>query len=358
LSPAETAKTLKSYNSVVRRILIAALLLGTVPVVSAQDDDDSTLRVSSRLVVVPALVQGRANDVAYSLRAEDFQLSDRGVPQKFSLDEATKQPLSLVVLMQTGGAAVREFDKYRGLETMLSEMLGGAPNEVAIVNFDSRPEAASPFTSDIEQWKDAIDQPDPGDSGAAIRDALKFSLGMLARQPANHRKVILLLSQPQDSGSKASAEEIARIAGETDTAIYSLTFTPQATRLKGALKEPAHSNPPLTVGNRSYVAYFNLTEPLHMVLDAMQKDVAAEVAKVSGGEAMRFSDRNQLDDTLATIGRHMQNRYMLSFSPSKPVPGFHEIRLSLVNHPKLSVTARTGYWLGGETSSSKDASTR
>jgi VWFA-related protein len=349
---------------VVRRILIAALLLGTVPVISAQDADDSTLRVSSRLVVVPALVQGRANDVAYSLHAEDFQLSDRGVPQKLSLDEATKQPLSLVVLMQTGGAAVRELDKYRGLETMLSEMLGGAPNQVAIVNFDSRPEAASPFTSDIEQWKDAIDQPDPGDSGAAIRDALKFSLGMLARQPANHRKVILLLSQPQDAGSKASAEEIARIAGETDTAIYSLTFTPQLTRLKGALKEPhgpIHTvtlAPPGTATGQVRVWGFDFSEPLNMVLDAMRKDVAAEVAKVSGGEAMRFSDRNQLDDTLATIGRHMQNRYMLSFSPLKPVPGFHAIRLSLMNHPELSVTARTGYWLGGETSSSKDASTR
>lgn len=337
-----------------RRILIAALLFGAVPVLSAQNADDSTLRVSSRLVVVPALVQSQTKDVAYSLRAEDFQLSDRGVPQKISLDEATKQPLSLVVLMQTGGAAVREFDKYRGLETMLSEMLGGAPNQVAIVNFDSRPEAASPFTSDIEQWKDAIDRPDPGDSGAAIRDALKFSLGMLARQPANHRKVILLLSQPQDSGSTASAEEVARTAGEMDAAIYSLTFTPQATRLKGALKEPhgpIHAvtlTPPGTATGQVHVWGFDFSEPLNMVLDAMRKDIAAEVATLSGGEAMRFSDRNQLDDTLATIGRHMQNRYMLSFSPSKPAPGFHPIHVSLVHHPELTVTSRTGYWLSSE----------
>jgi len=333
----------------VRRTIIAALIFLAPFAVYAQTADDNTLRVSSRLVVVPALIQTPSQDVVYTLRSEDFQLSDRGVQQHIQLDDTTKQPLSLVVLMQTGGAAVREFEKYRGLETMLEETLGGAPNQVAIVNFDSQPEAASPFSSDIEQWKDAIDQPDPGNSGAAIRDALKYSLGMLAKQPPTHRKVILLISQPQDSGSTASAEEVTRLAGETDTAIYSLTFTPQATRLKGALKEPPHAGRPVTIGKgtageRQFVS-FDFTEPLNMVIDAMRKDIAAEVAKVSGGEAMRFSDKNQLDETLATISRHMRNRYMLSFSPSNPTAGFHSIHVSLVNHPELMVTSRTGYWL-------------
>src|SRR5215475_907379 len=123
-----------------RRLLTIALLLATARVF-AQTADDTTIRVDSRLVVVPALVQSSGKDVTYSLRAEDFQLTDRGLPQKLSLDDAKDQPLSLVVLMQTGGAAVREFDKYRGLETMLADVLGGAPNQVAIVNFDSQPEA-------------------------------------------------------------------------------------------------------------------------------------------------------------------------------------------------------------------------
>src|SRR5580765_7442018 len=167
-----------------RRLLMIALLLATARAFT-QTADDSTLRVASRLVVVPALVHGSANEVVYSLRTEDFQLTDRGLLQKLSLDDAKDQPLSLVVLMQTGGAAAREFGKYRGLETMLAAIAGGAPNQVAIVNFDSQPEAASPFTSDIAQWTDAIDHPDPGNSGAAIRDALKFSLNLLEKQPAN-----------------------------------------------------------------------------------------------------------------------------------------------------------------------------
>lgn len=328
-----------------RRLFIAGSLLMAAGQLFAQSPDANTLHTSTQLVVVPALVQSPTNDVVYSLHANDFQLTDRGVPRRVTLDEASKQPLSLVVLMQTGGAAKPEFDKYRGLETMLGDMLGGAPNQVSIVNFDSRPEAASPFTSDIAQWTDAIDHPDPGDSGAAIMDALKFSLEKLAKQPANHRRVILLISQPQDSGSKTTAKEIARITGETNTAIYSLTFSPQMTRLKGALKEPPRANPPITVGNATYTAYFNFTEPLNMVIDAMRKDVATEVSTVSGGEAMRFGDRQQLDAMLSTMSTHIRNRYMLSFTPSPADPGFHPIHVSLVGYPQLTVTARGSYWL-------------
>lgn len=310
---------------------------------------DNTLRSSTSLVVVPTLVQSSTKEVVYSLHADDFLLTDKGIPQKVTLDEASSQPLSLVVLMQTGGAAVREFDKYRGLETMLASMLGGAPNQVAIVNFDSQPEAASPFTSDIAQWTDAINHPDPGNSGAAIMDALKFGLDLLAKQPANHRKVILLISQPQDSGSKTTAKEIARIVGETNTAIYSLTFTPQLTRLKGALKEPPHASRPVTIGKgtageRQFVS-FDFTEALNMVIDSMRKDVAAEVASVSGGEAIRFESQQQLDDVVASIGNHIQYRYMLSFRPSPADPGFHPIRVSLIHYPELTVSARNGYWL-------------
>ena len=89
-------------------------------------------------------------------------LTDNGVPQKVTLEEETKRPLSLVVLMQTGGVARGQFASYANLETMLASLLGGAPNEVSIVNFDSRPEAASPFTSDVAEWKEAIDQAGSG----------------------------------------------------------------------------------------------------------------------------------------------------------------------------------------------------
>ncbi len=141
----------------------------------------TTLRTTTTLVVVPTLVQTADKQTVFSLKVEDFVLTDNGVPQKVTLEEETKRPLSLVVLMQTGGVARGQFASYAGLETMLASLLGGAPNVVSIVNFDSRPEAASPFTSDIAQWTEAIDKPDQGDSGAAIYDGVAFALELLKK---------------------------------------------------------------------------------------------------------------------------------------------------------------------------------
>jgi len=41
---------------------------------------------------------------------------------------------------------------------------------------------------------------------------------------------------------------------------------------------------------------------------------------------------------------HLPNRYLLSFYPAAPHPGFHAIGLCLKNYPNLVVIGRNGYW--------------
>src|ERR1700748_49585 len=185
----------------------------------------TTLHTTTTLVVVPTLVQTTGKEPVFSLTAEDFVLTDNGIAQKVTLEEETKRPLSLVVLMQTGGIARGEFASYVNLEAMLASLLGGATNKVSIVNFDSGLEGASPFTSDVAQWKDAINHPDQGDSGAAIFDGISFALNLLKKEPVSNRRAILLISQEHDNGSKTRMKDIVRDLGETNTAIYSVTFS-------------------------------------------------------------------------------------------------------------------------------------
>jgi VWFA-related protein len=328
------------------RILQAALLTLLATVALAQD----TLRTTTTLIVVPTLVQTPAKDVVYTLTADDFALTDNGAPQKIKLEPASTQPLSLVVLVQIGGAAPQQFKYYRHLETMLASLLengpdsGHAPNQVAIVNFDSRPEAASPFTSNVSEWTGAINQPYPGNSGAAILDGLAYSLRLLRSQPANNRRAILLISQPTDEGSKTPLKEILRTTAETNTAVYALTFSPEKTAIKQALNDP-HGNPPLNTGNGTYVAYFDLTMPLALVLSTMQKNLAANIATLTGGEAAAFDKQHSLDDDLATLSNHIRNRYLLTFEPASPKPGLHKLEVRLPQRPELTISSRTNYWV-------------
>ncbi len=315
----------------------------------------TTLHTTTTLVVVPTMVQTAGKETAFSLTAEDFLLADNGVPQKVTLEEETKRPLSLVVLMQTGGVAHGQFGSYANLETMLASLLGGAPNRVSIVNFDSRPEAASPFTSDVAQWKEAIEKPDQGDSGAAIFDGITFALDLLKKEPTGNRRAILLISQERDNGSKTPMKEIVRGLGETNTAVYSVTFSAEKTEAKLALKEP-HVNPPISLvpsdGSlkayndpaRPFQGYFKLDAPLRLIFGAMQKNLSAEVADLSGGESMSFDGRSELENDISVLNNHIRNSYLLSFTPTSTEPGPHTIKVSLPKHPEMVVSARTSYW--------------
>ena len=317
----------------------------------------TTLHTTTTLVVVPTLVQTTGKEPVFSLTAEDFVLTDNGVPQKVMLEEETKRPLSLVVLMQTGGVARGQFESYVNLETMLSSLLGGAPNKVSIVNFDSRPEAASPFTSNVAEWRDAIDHPDQGDSGAAIFDGISFALDLLKKEPVSNRRAILLISQEHDSGSKTQMKDIVRDLGETNTAIYSVTFSAEKTEAKLTFKEP-HVNPPISVvpsdGSlkpyndpaRPTQGYFKLDVPLRLIFGAMQKNLSAEVANLSGGESMSFDGRGELEQDMNVLNNHIRNSYILSFSPISAEPGLHTIKVQLAHHPEMVVSARTSYWAG------------
>jgi VWFA-related protein len=315
----------------------------------------TTLHTTTTLVVVPTLVQTSDKGSVFSLAAEDFVLTDNGVPQKVTLEEETKRPLSLVVLMQTGGVAREQFASYANLETMLATMLGGAPNKISIVNFDSQPEAASSFTSDVAQWRDAIEHPDQGNSGAAIFDAIAFGLELLKKEPTSNRRAILLISQEHDDGSKTTLKEIVRDLGEANTAVYSLTFSAEKAAAKQALKYP-HVNPPISISPsdgsikpwndpaKPFQGYFKLDAPLRLIFGAMQKNLSAEVADLSGGEAGSFDNETELDEVLNRVSNHIRNSYILTFRPTLAEPGLHTIRVSLARHPEMVVSARTSYW--------------
>ena len=323
-------------KAIVQSVVLATVLAGAA---LAQ----TTLRTTTTLVVVPTLVQTTDNETAFSLTAEDFVVTDNGVPQKVMLEEGTKRPLSLVVLMQTGGVARGQFPSYAHLETMLASLLGGAPNQVSIVNFDSRPEAASPFTPDIAQWTEAINKPDQGDSGAAIFDAIAFGLELLKKQPASNRRAILVISQDHDDGSRTPMKEIVRDLGETNTAIYSITFSGEKMKAKLAFKEP-HLNPPIDVGAGPTQGYAKLDEPLRLIFGAMRKNLSAEMAQLSGGEAMSFDGHAELENDMNVLNNHIRNSYVLDFYPTSQKPGVHTIKVSLPKHPELMVYARTSFY--------------
>ena len=361
---------------------IAAIALLCIPTAHAQAPAASSpqtapLHAQSTVVLVPALVRNAQGEPVFTLKASDFRVIDDGVEQQLTLDEDTGgEPLALVVAVETGRAGARKLDAYRNLSAVIAAVVGNVPHRVAVVSFDSTPTQLLAFTSDVDAAGAVLHALEPGDKGAAILDGLNFSVDLLRSQPQPWRRAILLLSETVDHGSQAKVEDALRSIGDTNTAIYALGFSTAKSeaalfadrnlpmKVGGPGLENAHPSPPGgcmgkdpdpdAPTNKAVQAWDCLTQlapPLGLATVAgiaasggLQHNVPETVAQLTGGEYYHFEDARSLVRALVTISNHVPNRYMLSFQPQSPHPGFHSIELRLRDYPGLRVTARTSYW--------------
>jgi VWFA-related protein len=340
------------------------------------DSQLPTLTSRSNLVLVPVLVKTKAR-VVLSLRAEDFILTDNGVPQSVRIEEgALGLPLALAVIVQTGGQGASHLRDYRHLGAILDAVIGGVPHRVAVIAFDSKPRLEQDFTTDTDAAAETIAGLPEGDTGAAILDALKFGIQLLRYQPSAYRRAVLLFSETADRGSQTSLEDAVRAVEDTNTAIYSFGFsTTQAAVKHEASKLPApggtpYSNEPYQPGgcmskdpkadpdahgNRGAQALDcvgDLLPPLRLARiaflaakDGLKRNVPESVAQLTGGEYFAFKDAKTLAQHLIAISNDVPNYYFLSFRPQSPHPGFHALALKVKNPSAYEVNARKGYWI-------------
>jgi hypothetical protein len=336
-------------------------------------------RTQSTLVVVPAMVRTRSGQLVYTLTAKDFTMKDDGIEQKLTLEEDTgSEPLALVVAVETGGAGGERLDEYRNLASMIENIAGSVEHRVAVVAFDSGPRLLQDFTSDPAVTATDLSNLPAGDRGAAILDGLAFSVDLLRKQPPEYRRAILLISETIDHGSHTQLDDALRAISDTNTAIYSLGFSSSKTEAKSeTLKLGLPGLPPPGPGpaggcfsrdpnadpataesraTQNFDCFAELLPPLRLAkmaaiagMNSLRRNVPESVAQLTGGEFFAFKDAHSLERGLQTISNHVPNRYVLSFQPQSPHPGFHSVELRLKDYPNLVVTARNGYWAESQT---------
>jgi VWFA-related protein len=331
-----------------------------------------TVTTRTTVVLVPALVRSRAGAPVFTLKAADFTLTDDGIEQKTTVEEDTgSEPLALVVAIETGGAGAGQLDKIRNLGPSIEAVIGSVPHRVAVVEFDSSPRLAQEFTSDLNTVADTLHNLEPGDRGSAILDGLWFSVDLVRRQPAAYRRAILLISDTVDHGSRIKLEDALHAVSGTNTAIYSLAFSSTKSAVgheAGLIMNDPTPGPPggcmakdpnAQPGDSRWVQAIDclglLAPPLRLAkraaiaaADGLQRNVPESVAQLTGGEYFKFSDARSLEKDVLTISHHLPNRYVLSFHPLAPHPGFHAVVLRLNEHSNLVVQARNGYWADEE----------
>lgn len=297
--------------------------------------DSPTIRVTTNEVLVPTLVEKHDGEVVYGLKQGDFLLEDNGVPQKIRVqEEMDTAPVSLIVAVEEGGVSFLEFDKLAKLGPLLDLFLSDGRSQAALIGFDSHPQLIHDYTHSSEEIGAALQHLQPGNGGSAILDTVSYAVDLLEDTPKDNRRVLLLVSEERDHGSKHTrADQLVKKIGRSDVLVLSVSFSPSRAEFLHDLKDSGEGR---TLNPFSTVA---------MIVQAFRKNVAKEVAGMSGGEYTRFTGDKAFEQRVADAAKHARNRYLLTFSPSDPTSGLHNLRVKTVQDYGARVVARSNYWL-------------
>jgi VWFA-related protein len=297
-----------------------------------------TIRVTTNEVLVPTLVEKRGGGIVYGLKPDDFVLEDNGVRQKIRVqEEMDTAPVALVVAVEEGGVSALEFDKLAKLGPLLDLFLSDGRSEAALVGFDSAPHLIHDYTHSSDELGESLKQLQPGNGGDAILDTVSYAVDLLEDTPKQYRRVLLLVSEKRDHGSKhTKPEQLVKKIGRSDVLVLSVSFSPSRAEFLHDLKDSGDDR------------IMNPISSLAMIVQAFKKNVAKEVAHMSGGEYTTFTGDKGFEQRVVDAAKHARNRYLITFSPSSPTPGLHTIRVQTAQDYGARIVARANYWLAAE----------
>lgn len=300
----------------------------------------STITVNSQLVLVPTEVRTKKGEIIYGLGPGDFTLEADGVPQRVRLDDSLAPvPISLVVLVQCSRSAAMEGPKIKGLATMVEAIAGGGPAQVALVDFGNQLEMLTNLTADPARRDAAFAelQPCEDDPGDSILDAVAFANHLLDHHHATGRRVILLISETRDHGSKTDPATLVEALGSSNTVVESVSFSALRAEETERFKEHAPTG------------MLNPASLIYAILQAFRKNIPKELAHQTGGEYITFTSENGFDHNLNTLANRLHSGYQLSFVPHFPPDtsaageDLHRLAVRVPKYPDAVIEHRESY---------------
>jgi VWFA-related protein len=338
-----------------------------------QQNNPTTLTVQTTLVEVPIFVKTKNGQVVFALTADDFVVSDNGVPQAIRLEPDTdRQPLALAVVVETGGAGARHIADYAALDAILDALVGNVEHRVALIGFDSEAHLLQGFTHNTGDVSLQLSRLNAGDEGAAILDGVAKAVEQLKAQPPRFRRAILLLSETRDQSSTTKLNDALKRISDANITLYSFGFSStgaavshEASKFNQSEPGPVHGCFGKEGADPEYDGHYSkqvldcisqLAPPLRLATMAwmaaaggLRKNTAESMAGLTGGEFFHFHDAKDLKAGLVRLANDVPNAYVLSFRPSSTTPGLHALKVELKARRDLVMKARSEYWIASGT---------
>ena len=332
----------------------------------SDDGDLMTFSTEINVVSLPVIVRGPKGEYIHGLEKTDFTIWDNEVEQKIQDFDVSFQPISMVVCIQTSDRVDGMIDKVKDMAVLFTDAVLGEFGETALIAFDSRLKLLSEFTGDTKKIEKALHSFRIGAGGIRVSDAVYEAIRMLNRRPENHKRVIVVIAEGQDNGSKIRLGETLRTAQLHNIMVYPIYLSTLKARLKNPPPvpnspfppgisplpaAPGTVNTPTTMQQSRNAATPNMiplvADLIIGVKNLVFKDALAALSAATGGENHKPMTDEGIENAIVKIGEDLRSQYLLSYVPNNlNAQGiYHRVEVE-VPYSNAKVRTRPGYFYG------------
>jgi Ca-activated chloride channel family protein len=309
-----------TFGEALKVILSLALLFASRPIF-AQGEAEQPIRVDVNVVNVLCTVSDKRGALITNLHKEDFDIRENGRKQEiryFARD--TDLPLTIAMLMDVSGSVREAIEAEREAAGRFFDKVIRPTDHALLLGFSSTMVLWQDYTSSTARLKTALAQlhavpfrglPADGQPmpGTLLYDAVyQTAMGKLKGVPG--RKMMLIVSDGLDNGSRMHLEEALEAVQETNTIVYGVCYDQK---------------------------FFGC-------------EYLKSLAEPTGGRMFDAGKRRKsLGEIYQTIEDELRSQYAIGYVPSDQRRDGKFRKLAVkVQEPGLRVSVRRGYYAPGK----------
>jgi len=317
-------------------------------------DELFKLEVNVNFVSVPVTVKDKEGKMIDGLLAQDFSLYEDNVKQTITFFTSDPFPLSAALVIDLGiseNTLKKVAQTYSALDGSF-----GPFDKVAVFTYGNTVQKQADFGNPqrlqyaLQRIRDLQGQTpgvtvvggpfgsgpttngkpvDPGQlpltnqtntrTSHVLNDAILMAATDLAHQPRTTRKIIFVVSNGYEYGSRANYSQVLKVLLTNNIAIYAINV-----------------EPPVIPG-------MNKLDKLHIPGQGYT-DILPKYANATGGDVLDSASRESIESAYQSITSQARNQYTLGYTTPQRASGTYRDIEVRVKRPNVLVTAKHGYY--------------
>ena len=291
-------------------------------------DQLPTLKVDVDVVSILASVRDKKNALIPNLKQEDFTVLEDGKPQTIKyFTKETDLPLTIGLLVDVSRSQENLIDIERRAASQFFSQVLRKKDLAFLISFGEECELLQDFTGSQRLLTSGLGQlrvsggggglhPGPVPTISQARGTVLFDAVFLAASDKLKgeigRKVIVVITDGVDQGSRMSRSQAIEAAQKADAVIYSIDY-----------EDPRY----------------------HGMFGPSGEGDLRKMSDETGGRVYRVDRKNSLEQVFKELQDEMRSQYSIGYTPSNEVKdgGYRKLEIRTSNKD-LKVQARKGYY--------------